>query len=359
MASGGFPAAIWRRWHSHSAVATPLAGGLSGAVAWSVDHAGRRFVLKRFAASATREHAAWVHALMRHVRAEGVLEVPALEPAADGATLQADEAGTLWELMEWKSGHTAAPPTTQQVAAAALVVARVHRAAAAWPACPSRVDHSPGVIHRVARARDLLARPWATRISTTWRGPLREHFDRAIAIWAERGGQQALARVTAWESQPVAVQPVLRDVWSEHVLFRGEQVAGIIDWHAAGVDTPATDLARLAGSWPGDPATLRTFLDSYSAVRPLAEEEAALVPFLRDTGILFGFDNWFRWIVEENRPFADTNAVGKRIEALLAALPDAVQRLASGVPQGGEESRSPSIDRKKTAPLDFFHDNNS
>jgi hypothetical protein len=70
-------------------------------------------------------------------------------------------------------------------------------------------------------------------------------------------------------------------------------------------------------------------------VRPLAEEEAALVPFLRDTGILFGFDNWFRWIVEENRPFADTKAVGKRIEALLAALPDAVQRLASGVPQGG------------------------
>ena len=347
-----------RRWRTTTGAAAPLTGGLSGAAAWAVDDAGRRVVLKRFAAAASRAHAAWVHAFMQHVRAGGVLEVPALETAADGETLQADHAGALWELMEWKPGHSTAQPTTQQVAAAALVLARVHRAAATWPACPSRVDHSPGVLHRVARARDLLARPWAARISTTWRGPLREQFDRAIAIWAERGGGQAVAHVAAWESQPVVLQPVLRDVWSDHVLFSDGQVTGIIDWHAAGIDTPATDVARLVGSWPGDSAMLRTFLDSYSAVRPLTDEEVGLVPFLRDTGVLFGFDNWFRWIVEENHQFADTKAVGERIDALLAALPDAVQRLAFGVPQGEEGLGPASIDRKKTAPLDFSHDNN-
>lgn len=335
--SSGFPAALWRHWRRGVAEATPLGGGLSGAATWAVDHQGRRFVLKKFAASARYERAAWVHAFMRHVRAEGVPEVPALETAADGATLQADEAGTLWELMEWKPGHATAQPTPRQVAAAALILARVHRAAATWPACPSRVDHSPGVVHRVTRARDLHARPWPTRIDASFRGPFRDRFDRGIAIWAECGGRQAVARVAAWESRPVAVQPVLRDVWSDHMLFRGDQVTGIIDWHAAGVDTPATDLARLAGSWPGESATLRTFLDSYSAVRPFATEEAALVPFLRDTGILFGFDNWFRWIVEEHRQFADTNHVGKRIDALLAALPNAVHRLASGIPRGGRE----------------------
>jgi homoserine kinase type II len=333
-ASGGFPAAIWRRWHSHAAAATPLARGLSGALAWAVDHAGRRLVLKSFAASATRAHASWVHAFMQHVRADGVLEVPALEAVADGATLQADEAGVLWELMEWKPGHATAQPTAQQVAAAALVLARVHRAAACWPACPSRVDHSPGVIHRVARARELLARPWATRIDASSRGAFRDRFDHAIAIWAECGGRQAVARVAAWESRPVTVHPVLRDLWSDHVLFCGEQVTGVIDWHAAGIDTPATDLARLVGSWPANSSTVRTFLDSYSAVRPLAEENAALVAFFRDTGILFGLDNWFRWLVEENREFADTKAVEERIDSLLSALPEAVQRLASGMPQG-------------------------
>lgn len=108
-------------------------------------------------------------------------------------------------------------------------------------------------------------------------------------------------------------------------------MTGIIDWHAAGSDTPATDVARLMGSWPGDRAATEMFLDSYRAIRPLSAHESALVPFLRDTGILFGLDNWFRWIMEENRLFADRRKVERRVDFLLAALPCAIGNLAADI----------------------------
>jgi Ser/Thr protein kinase RdoA (MazF antagonist) len=311
-----------------------LVGGLSGARAWAVDHDGHRFVLKSFATSAGREHAAWVHAFMRLVRAAGVLQVPMIVAAPDGETLQADEGGSLWELLQWMPGNATTKPSGRQAAAAADVLARAHRAAGAWPACPRRVGHSPGVLHRVARARALLARPWATRLDATYRGPLREQFERAIAIFAAVGGGQAVARVAEWESRAVVMQPVLRDIWSDHVLFVGEQVAGVIDWHAAGIDTPATDVARLVAGWAVDQETMRAFLDSYSAIRPLSGDEVSLVPFLRDTGILFGLDNWFRWIVEESRLFADIKKAEARVDFLLSALPGAVRNLVRSVSQG-------------------------
>lgn len=288
-------------------------------------------MLKSFATAASREHARWVHAFMQQVREAGVAAVPTVERSRDGDTLYADPGGTLWELLEWKPGCPVSHPSAEQAVAAADVLARVHCAAAAWPACPRRIDHSPGVLHRVARARALLARPWATRLAAAGHSPLRERFERASEIFAGPVGQRAIARVAAWVSQPVALQPVLRDVWSDHLLFLGGEVTGIIDWHAAGIDTPATDLARLLGSWPDDAMLLRTVLDSYAAIRPLTGDEVTLVGFLRDTGILLGLDNWLRWIVEESRQFADTRKVEDRVDALLMALPAAVKRLAAGI----------------------------
>lgn len=270
---------------------------------------------------------------MLHVRTAGVLQVPMPLTAQDGATLQADEGGMLWELLQWMPGSATTKPSGRQAAAAADVLARVHRAAAAWPMCPRRVGHSPGVLLRVARARDLLTRPWAARLDARYRGPLREQFERAITLFAAADGRQAVSRVAEWESRLLVMQPVLRDVWSDHVLFVGEQVTGMVDWHTAGIDTPVTDVARLMGSWAVDHETMRVFLDSYSALCPLAGDELSLVPFLRDTGILFGLDNWFRWIVEESRSFADTRKVEARVEFLLSALPVAVRNLAKGTSQ--------------------------
>lgn len=306
-------------------------GGFSGVRVWAVDHAGRRFVLKRFVDSMGYDQATWVHSLMRHVRSEGVTSTPDLEVTAVGDTVLVDRHGMLWELVEWKPGRATAEPSARQIHAAATALANLHRAAATWPRQALRIDHSRAVGERISRARMLQASPWMSRLSAVGDGAFRERFAQAAAIFASVGGPQAVAQASAWESQPVALQPVLRDVWSDHILFVGEAVTGIIDWHAAGSDTPATDVARLMGSWPGDRAATEMFLDSYRAIRPLSAHESALVPFLRDTGILFGLDNWFRWIMEENRLFADRRKVERRVDFLLAALPCAIGNLAADI----------------------------
>lgn len=324
------PEDLCGRWFPRGGtVVSPLAGGgASGAETWLVRHEGGTLVLKNFVGSGGGRHAAWVHRLMRHVGSAGVRSVPRVMIASDGTTLQADWAGRLWELVEWMPGDATMAPTPAQVVAAAESLARVHLAAASLAGEPTRVDQSPGIAHRIERARDLLAHPWSVRDGSHGPPDIRPRLARAASTFAAADGVVAMSRLAALRSRPLGLQPVLRDVWSDHVLFVGRDVSGIIDWHAAGVDTPAIDVARLLGSWPEEPALTDRFLGAYAAVRGLGDEEAALVSVLKDAGIVFGLDNWFRWTIDEHRTFRDRERVLGRIDSLVAALPGALQRLA-------------------------------
>jgi Ser/Thr protein kinase RdoA (MazF antagonist) len=150
-----------------------------------------------------------------------------------------------------------------------------------------------------------------------------------------------LARVASLRSRSSMLQPVLRDVWCDHVLFadeRSDSVTAIVDLHAAGIDTPATDLARLIGSWDapaGDEGL--SILDrwpaavaAYDRVRPLSREEAELIPFLHATGVVLGLDNWFRWTLDEHREFPDARRMLARIDRLLSEMPGAITTAWSG-----------------------------
>ena len=157
----------------------------------------------------------------------------------------------------------------------------------------------------------------------------------AIDIWSDCGGDSFVARVRAMLPYGCVLQPVLRDVWCDHVLFadaRSDDLTAIVDLHAAGIDTPATDLARLMGSWdsPAEREHL-SLLDrwseaiaAYERVRPLSRMEAEWIPFLHGTGVVFGLDNWFRWTLEEQRVFPDTRRMLDRIDRLLKELPGAI-----------------------------------
>lgn len=59
------------------------------------------------------------------------------------------------------------------------------------------------------------------------------------------------------------LQPCIRDIWHDHVLFDGDRVTGLIDFGAMQIDTPATDIARLVGS-----------LQSYSPPRGSLESDS-------------------------------------------------------------------------------------
>jgi len=319
----------------------PLSGqGFSGAPVWRVQTATGRFVLKAFAVGTAPEHAAWVHGLMLHLHRVGCNAVPAPQRTAAGTTLVADR-GRLWELVDFVSGGPTAAPSPAQVTAALETLARAHVAAALLSeAAPHAV---PGLVRRIEQARVLLDDPWRARrdrlpppSDALTRG-MRERLERAIASYDAADGSRMLAGFSRRDTLPLATQPVFRDVWADHVFFDREQpgsVTGFIDLHAAGIDTPATDIARLLGSWTspwrgagGWLTKWEPAIAAYENVRPLAPGERQSLPLLHASTVVLGLDNWFRWVLEEGRSFPVPAAL-ERADRLLNGLPEALHELA-------------------------------
>jgi len=301
-------------------------------------------VLKSFAATA-RPRIAWVHELMGHLRAAGCREVPAVAVARCGGTILIAADGSAWEAVRFVPGTATAEPSAAQARAAAATVARLHLAAATWPTAPARVGVPPAVTRRIEQASRMLDAAWDTlaagppsgtapgdALGDALGGAVAARAAEAADVAREAGLEAALRRVASERVAPVPLQPVLRDIWSSHVLFATDEsarVSGVIDFHAAAIDTPATDLARLLGSWPRGPLIpLATgwcdAIEAYEAVRPLTAEVRRLVPWLDATATIFGLDNWFRWILAEGRRFESSAPTLERVDRLVRRLPEAV-----------------------------------
>ena len=333
----------------------PMSGqGFSGAPVWRVQAASGRFVLKAFPVGMPPDRAAWVHRLMFHIRAAGCAAVPLPQRTAAGPTVVAD-GGRLWELVEFVAGGPTATPSPAQATAALQALARAHLAAASLPGtAPHAV---PGMASRIERARGLLADPWRARRDRLPPPPsdaltrgMHERLDRAITIFDAADGGRLLAGFAQWQPPPLPTQPVFRDVWADHVFFDREQpdlvtqpalVTGFIDLHAAGIDTPVTDIARLLGSWtspwPGNGGWATRWepaVAAYEKLRPLSAAERKALPLFHASAVVLGLDNWFRWVLEESRSFPVAGAL-ERVDWLLNCLPAALQALPSDGATGG------------------------
>ncbi|MFM1903237.1 MAG: hypothetical protein RLZZ440_1137 [Planctomycetota bacterium] len=274
---------------------------------------------------------------MRRARAAGVIEVPAVATAAGGESFVA-AGGHLWEMIAFVEGAPAPRPRPAQVNAAMAVLARIHAAVDdGGIAGPSQA-----VASRVAAARSLLERPWSSllpAVKAAEPGTLAWVAGQRVRAACGMIDQRMPGILMAIVGRPPAIarrQWVLRDVWSDHVLFSAAdptRVAGIIDYDAAGLDTPATDCGRLLGSWLEPDATGAGWwgerLAAYEAVRPLGNSERQLVPFLAATSVLFGLDNWFRWTIEEGRQFGSSSQVAARLDRLVESLPIALDVLGN------------------------------
>lgn len=328
----------------------PLSGGgLSGAPVMLVRPGrGAACVLKRVARDAASEsRATWVHDLVVRARRRGVVELPAPLATACGATLVADSGGGLWELVPFVAGTSAAVADRRHLQTALEVLARLH---AAWCDVPGGAAAPPAVVRRIRQAAALVREPWTSRrraVPVVRAGATAglvtdvvARWDRAIAILAALGGPAVVMRIAGVRARAVPLQPVVRDIWYDHVLFAapapaaGPRVMAIIDLHGAAIDTPATDIARLAGSWwstsvgPRCETWLEEAVEAYAATRPLSADERALVPWLHAAGVICALDNWFGWVVEGGRVFPNSARVLARIDRLLDALPWALGWLA-------------------------------
>lgn len=354
-----------------AALIEPVSGGQSGSAVYRVRLPdGSTWAVKSLPERLDGQRGRWVHRLMQHLGQELPQLIPMLASTSTGETLWRDLSGQCWEMASWMPGEPLAAAAATEVASAMQTLAAVHARAAAWQGKCSRFDVPPAAVERSHRARALLERPWAPLLAAvaaaSARPPraageerpgdaeLAAWFDAARRLFEQRGGPP-LQRLARWQPGPTRLHAVLRDLTPEHLLWSGHresrlQVSGLIDFHAARVDTPACDLARLLAGWglglpqaPGHAAALDAYVDAANKVMSRSAGVATdamhiesattqlrrLVPILAAAGVVLGLDNWLRWLFEEQRRFADFAAVRQRIESLTADLEPALFTLES------------------------------
>ncbi len=308
-------------------------GGFSGAGIWRVVTVAGDFALRRWPRSALpRERILGLHRLLEHLRMSGFKFVAVPLRTNDGTSLPHGIIDD-WQLEPWLPGVADfhANPTNERLRAAMAALAQWHLAAerfvpdadsAQWFA--SRASSpSPAVAERLAilRAADSEQMDhMKKRIQQSKDSAIRERAGHILTLF-QRGRASVVAELQLVHEVPVRLQPCLRDVWHDHVLFTGNEVTGLIDPSACRTESVASDLSRLIGSLVKDDRAAWDFaLAEYQRHRPLTASELALVAVLDRSGVLLSGWTWLEWLYLERRPFADADAVEKRLKQIVGRM---------------------------------------
>jgi homoserine kinase type II len=310
--------------------------GFSGARLWRCDIGDGRYVLRRWPdGQMNYKRLSWIHRMLRDARQSELAFVPDLVSSKRGGTCVEDD-GTFWQLETWLPGEAdlSDPPSITKVAAAVESLARFHAAVAGdYLADPWKCGSSPALGDRAELLDEMLNGGVAQiRNSSAFSAPRHPWAGIAVAAWPWLNAIRDRAERMQNELAPYRkvvrpLQPVIRDVTRDHVLFTGNTVTGLVDYGAMSLDHVTVDLARLAGSYG-----LAWFSADYRAVvdcvcetyraskhaRRLTDEEREEIVLLDRSGVLVAAYRWLRWIFVEERSFSDPQAVSDRIRKLIA-----------------------------------------
>lgn len=296
-----------------------ILAGFSGARLWKLDTPSGPFALRAWPeGQPDPERLMWIHARQTELRDAGLTWVPAPIPTVRGTTFTRTR-DDLWELAPWLPGAIVPPAqaTAVQRANACRETARMH-------ACtPERA--TTGRSASLKRRAALAERASSIKGKALLQAALKSS-DASLAKMAEACAAVPDARLVevcealvAASAQRLRLLPCLRDLRSDHVLFVGEQVVGIVDWGSLFDDSPAIDLARLLGDflpmggWSAEVA-------AYEEVHPLDPVERSLLPLLHMAAVLLSPWQWLEWLVGEQRTFPDHLAVSGRLDELTRQL---------------------------------------
>ncbi|HEX7446235.1 MAG TPA: phosphotransferase [Pirellulales bacterium] len=299
-------------------------GGFSGARLWRLHTPRGSLCLRRWPAGQSRSQLEFIQAVLWHVVQEGFSLAPLpLETRRHAGYVE--EAGHLWEVTPWMPGEASyrVAPSPARLRAAMHALAGFHLAAASFPHAEHSPAPPPGITQRLARLRAWSAEKRARLLAVISRGDWPEVADRAVRVLPlfDRAAEPVEKTLASAITLAAPLQPCIRDIWHDHVLYVGQRVSGLIDFGALRIESVAADVARLAGSLCGDDGQAwLTALQSYEEMRRLSDEEALLVTAYDRANVLLSGMNWLDWIYLEGRVFDDRAAVCQRLDENLLRL---------------------------------------
>lgn len=303
--------------------------GFSGAGIWKVtDLQGQSFSVKRHNEFAP-DHLAWIHRVLRHTRICDCDFVPEVRQTENGNShLEFDNA--IWETSSWMPGEAgfADHPNDERLKNAMKALAKFHQSAAQVnfdfrpsPGVKRRSDALADLPNTLRRAAQSIQNSPNLQPQTELQTTL-QSLNRIASTCID---QHADALKTMLQ-QTLPLQPVIRDLWHDHLLFTEDRLTGLIDFDAMQMDSIAMDLTRcLASIVPDDPDRWGFALTAYASVRPIQRSEMDLIDVIDPINVILSAANWLKWIAIERRHFANPGAVRTRLGTINRRLVNLVQ----------------------------------
>lgn len=295
--------------------------GFSGAQIWKVSSADGEWCVRRWPKShPSMEQLRWIHDVLSKTRQHGCHFIPAPRPNRAGDTILAHD-GYLWEVAPWLPG--AADLRTQfseeRLRAACVALAEFHLAASHTG---NKVCVSPGMRERHAMAVRALERlpEYQAAVERSPMGATRELCLEILEL-ARPQLQYLPSQLQSVVDQVTPLQPCIRDIWHQHVLFEQGRLTGIVDFGAMRIESVTLDLARLLGSLEVcSPEVWQVGIAAYSGTRPLSPAEGLVLKVASQSSAPLAGLNWVRWLTMEARMFEKMDLVHARLQDILGQL---------------------------------------
>jgi homoserine kinase type II len=257
------------------------------------DGRGARFILTMYEFRIELEDLPYFLSLLDHLAAhgcpvprtihdrEGNLYVTRPGQKADAGGEQAHEKALA--LIEYLPGVSVSTPTAAQARAVGAELARLHLAAADFPA---------------TRANGMGVAEWQRLAAACGADGLARINPELAEIVASE-----LPRLAAAWPTGLPTGVIHADLFPDNVLMLGDKVTGLIDFYFACNDIIAYDLAVTHVAWCFDqrdvfrPDVSEALIEGYESVRPLSAEERAALPLLgQGAAMRFAMSRAWDWL---------------------------------------------------------------
>jgi Ser/Thr protein kinase RdoA (MazF antagonist) len=308
----------------HITATQPISGGLSGAHIWRCQSAyhGQLCLRQWPLEHPDAQRLEFIHAAINYARTEGLDFVPQLYKDQFGRSFHSIN-DCFWEVTQWLPGEAdyLKRPSPKKLESAIDALARLHRC---WRGLRRETGMSPTMCERAKMLKRWLNQhDLMERIGRLVRSPEESQLSLTSLQQLQLNGPQILGRLEHMSHNVVTLQPVVRDVWSEHLLFERDKLVGIVDYGALRIDEPAVDLARMLGSLePFSESARQAALAIYNGLSADCPQDLDRVSLLDLCSSLLTALQWMQWLVEQRRTF-DTSP-----ESLFARWKNAIARLA-------------------------------